>query len=70
MHDKELYNFIKKETMWIINRQYKNKKRICPQCKDSFTRHTSMHFFCSSKCYSKYHRIPGMIRKLLKGGID
>ena len=58
----------KKEVLNWIHYQYSRKKRTCPcGCNTVFTPSNKSHFFYNRKCYSRYHRLPGMIRKLMKG---
>jgi len=41
------------------------KFRMCLQCKRIFVASSRVNHFCSRKCYSKMHRLPGFVRRLI-----
>jgi hypothetical protein len=41
------------------------KYRMCINCGFMFKPRSKVHHLCSRKCYSKLHRIPGFIRRIV-----
>lgn len=50
---------------FIMNQLSKKTHHMCLSCGFIFRFKSRVHHFCSRKCYSKFHRIPGFVRRIV-----